>query len=92
MAADGGIDVAGGCAGLQGGLARVQGPDASLEQLALAGRRPAADGERVGEVAAVARDDHREVEQQQVARARSRGTSAGRLSRVSHRGPDAKSP
>ena len=68
VAADGGIDIAGRRAGLQAGLARAQGAEAGLEQLALARRRSAADGERVGEVAPVARDDHREVEQEQVAR------------------------
>ena len=68
VAADGGIDLAGRRAGLQAGLAGAHGAQARLEELALAGRRAAADGERVGEVAPVARDDHREVEQEQVAR------------------------
>ena len=62
-------------------------PEACLEQLALAGRRPAADGERVGEVAPVAGDDDREVEQEQVARLDLAATSAGRLCRDRTRGP-----
>ena len=78
--------------GFRAGLARAQSADARLEQLALAGGRPAADGERVGEVAPVARDDHREVEQEQVARLDlPRGRRAA-LVDVRTAGPDAKSP
>ena len=70
--------------------------DARLEQLALARRRPAADGERVGEVAPVAGDDHREVEQEQVARLdlprRGRAAPLGRGARARRRSRRRRSP
>ena len=81
VTADGGVDLAGGSAGLQAGLAGTQGTEAGLEELLLAGGRTAADGERVGEVAPVARDDDREVEQEQVAGLDLVARSAGRLFR-----------
>ena len=69
MAANGGVDVAGGRAGLQARPRRRAGRRRTRRKArAGAGVGPAPDGERVGEVAAVARDDHREVEQEQVAR------------------------
>ena len=67
VAPDGGIYLAGRRAGLQAGLAGADGAQARLEELALPGRRAAADGEGVGEVPPVTGDDHREVEQEQVA-------------------------
>ena len=83
--------VAAGRAGLQDGLAGLECTDARLEEVALTGRRRSTDGERVGEVAAVARDDHRKVEEHQVAPLdRPRRRRAPLL--APQRGPDAKSP
>ena len=59
---------AAGGAGFQAGFSGVEGAHAGLEELLLAGGGPPADGEGVGEVAAIARDHDREIEQQQVAR------------------------
>ncbi len=67
VAAYGGVNIARCHAGAQLGLGRAQRPNARVKEFALAGIRPRAHRERIGKVATITRDNHREVDEEQVA-------------------------